>query len=671
MAATTVTAEQLLPQLHTVFVVSQRDNKYKDCIALCHRVLALDAKQDDALDVLLYSLLQSELYADALKVASQITRRDTALERAYATYCTQRFSEALRIIDEALPGSSGDHAQSLLRLKAQAQYRLGDFAASATSYSELCKDAGGATSASAIKDSELFVNALATFLSGGDLEAVEELRPKLQGMDNSELAFNFGTALLHSREASDNVEAAEAQLRRARDLCVASCKNFRFSEAETTNELAPIVVQLAYAWQLMGRHSDAQAAYTKVLQDKPSDPVVVAVASNNLIALRPAADTASVFDSLKRSKVALGLCRHLSPEQHKAVSLNHCILLLNSRNTKTCERFLQSLADKFADDERYALVRASLLLRTGKTHKANETLRSFAENHAGSASLNARLQLAQQFLLNGKASAGAEQLTAAVGHDPQLEHSLGVVSTLVSIHESLNDGPAALQVLQNAIAFWTKLRETDGNNRVRHVINVLRSASAKLQSQLGRADAAAKEFQALAQGIDSETSSGTSVDDARRHRANLIAALSYVEPRQAASLASQADFAKATAIDTSGVDVDSILGSFLAYVVYNHSCFFVNPALVCVFACETGVLANQWTSNDGLCLQLWLEYDRYQPRSKGSSSEASTDSQGPAGGEKNAEVMAARRAQTAARRRAKRRAKQRQEFLEKLKEEGR
>lgn len=68
---------------------------------------------------------------------------------------------------------------------------------------------------------------------------------------------------------------------------------------------------------------------------------------------------------------------------------------------------------------------------------------------------------------------------------------------------------------------------------------------------------------------------------------------------------------------------------------------------------------------------------RYQPRSKGSSSEGdSTNTQGAAaaaaaGDTKNAEDMASRRAQTAARRRSKRRAKQREEFLQKLKDEGR
>ena len=209
MASTAAAADvnSLLPRLHSVFEVGHRDGKYASSIELCNKVLALDTKQQDALNVLLFCLIQSELYADALKVAARVTNRDTTLERAYATYCNQRFAEAIRIIDDGLGSGNGAHPQqqSLLRLKAQAQYRLGEFAASAASYGTLCDAAreGGAA-----KDVDLFVNALATFLSGGNLEAVEALRPQLEGLDSSELAFNFGTALLQS-ESADSVAAAE------------------------------------------------------------------------------------------------------------------------------------------------------------------------------------------------------------------------------------------------------------------------------------------------------------------------------------------------------------------------------------------------------------------------------------------------------------------------------
>ena len=58
----------------------------------------------------------------------------------------------------------------------------------------------------------------------------------------------------------------QVQLCRARDLCAASCQKYRFSAEETQDELAPILVQLAYAWQLLGRSKEARATYLKVLQ---------------------------------------------------------------------------------------------------------------------------------------------------------------------------------------------------------------------------------------------------------------------------------------------------------------------------------------------------------------------------------------------------------------------
>ena len=73
--------------------------------------------------------------------------------------------------------------------------------------------------------------------------------------------------------------------------------------------------------------------------------------------------------------------------------------------------------------------------------------------------------------------------------------------------------------------YWAG-RQQAGESDVAHIVDELRSASALLQSQLGMVEKAAAEFKALAQGIEAAESHSSSTAAARRHRANLIMALS-------------------------------------------------------------------------------------------------------------------------------------------------
>ncbi len=109
------------------------------------------------------------------------------------------------------------------------------------------------------------------------------------------------------------------------------------------------------------------------------------------------------------------------------------------------------------------------------------------------------------------------------------------------------------------------------------MVDSLRSASAKLQAQLGHSEAAAAELKALADRIDrppagaagaAGAAAGTSITGAGasavRHRADLVLALSYVDPQLAARLAAAPEFTRAAAVDTAAVDVDAVLAGFLA-----------------------------------------------------------------------------------------------------------
>ena len=54
---------------------------------------------------------------------------------------------------------------------------------------------------------------------------------------------------------------------------------------DTIADLNPFFINFFLLWHLQGREKEAQAIYNMVLKTKPSDIALVAVASNNLMAI--------------------------------------------------------------------------------------------------------------------------------------------------------------------------------------------------------------------------------------------------------------------------------------------------------------------------------------------------------------------------------------------------
>ena len=104
-------------------------------------------------------------------------------------------------------------------------------------------------------------------------------------------------------------QAAEAQ-------CEADCRENQLSEAETKEEIAIILVQLAFLLHVTGDEASAGQIYTGVLNDKPADKTVLAVANNNFVSLR-GADDKDMFDSYKRVKMALNTDAKLTARQRE------------------------------------------------------------------------------------------------------------------------------------------------------------------------------------------------------------------------------------------------------------------------------------------------------------------------------------------------------------------
>lgn len=79
--------------------------------------------------------------------------------------------------------------------------------------------------------------------------------------------------------------------------------------------------------QVQGREKDAQAVYNSILKKKPDDVGLLAIASNNSIALNK---DQNLFDSKKKIRNATtdGLQHKLTSRQRKEIAINQCLLSL-------------------------------------------------------------------------------------------------------------------------------------------------------------------------------------------------------------------------------------------------------------------------------------------------------------------------------------------------------
>ncbi len=83
-------------------------------------------------------------------------------------------------------------------------------------------------------------------------------------------------------------------------MCTQALQEEDASEDEIQDELAPILVQLGYCYQQMGKQDLAMDLYQQVLKTKPADLAAGAVAANNAVSIKKSHE---LIDSLKKLKV--------------------------------------------------------------------------------------------------------------------------------------------------------------------------------------------------------------------------------------------------------------------------------------------------------------------------------------------------------------------------------
>ncbi|KAK2979913.1 hypothetical protein RJ640_029576 [Escallonia rubra] len=268
------------------------------------------------------------------------------------------------------------------------------------------------------------------------------------------------------------------------------------ADDEIDIELAPIAVQLAYVQQLLGHTQEALKSYADFIKRNLPDESSVAVAINNLIALKGPKDISDGLRKLDRLiekgneqqsfQLARGLELKLSSKQREAIYINRVLLLLHSNKMDQARELVAALPQMFSDSVMPVLLQAAVLVRENKAGKAEEILGQFAAKFPDKSKivLLARAQVA--------AAAGHPQIAAdSLAKIPDIQHLPATVATLVSLKERAGDIDGANAVFESAIRWWSNAM-TENNK-----LNVIMQEAAAFKLKHGRKEDAAHLYEEL------------------------------------------------------------------------------------------------------------------------------------------------------------------------------
>lgn len=258
------------------------------------------------------------------------------------------------------------------------------------------------------------------------------------------------------------------------------------TEEDIQNELAIIRVQLAYCLQMQGRNKEASAIYAETLKNKPTDPALIAVASNNSVVINK---DQNVFDSKKKIRNAMidAVEHKLNSHQKKSVAVNNCILALYTHQGDLAQ-LVSKLIGKYPDLEyKASLIQACQLTSDKKYKEASDTLEKFVGKNPKLA-FEIKFALVQLNLMAGNKPKAIEVLQSL---DSDKKFSPGVVSALVSLYLGSSDKSKASEILKVAVDWYKKNKTNVGD-----LTDMWRQA-ADFHLRGGEAETAAKSLEEL------------------------------------------------------------------------------------------------------------------------------------------------------------------------------
>ncbi|MBA0566818.1 hypothetical protein Golax_009070, partial [Gossypium laxum] len=453
-------------------------SEFTQAVKVANQVLSVAPGDEDAIRCKVVALIKADKIEEALSaiLSSQKVSFDFSFYKAYCLYRQNKLDEALEVLGKQ------DKTQPSMLLESQILYRLGKMDACV----DVCRNLQKA------KIDSLEINLVAGLISAGRASEVQGTLDaiKTKATSSFELAYNIACSLI----AGNKLKDAEKLLLTARRIGQETLTEENLADDDIEIELAPIAVQLAYVHQLLGQTQEAAGAYTDIVNRNLADEPSLAVAVNNLIAVKgpkEISDSLRKLDRLKEKdsqkfELARAIDLKLSPKQKETIYANRVLLLLHANKMDQARELVAVLPEMFPDNVMPLLLQAAVLVRENKAGKAEEMLGQFAERFPEKSKiiLLARAQVA--------AAAGHPQIAAdSLAKVPDIQHMPATVATLVALKERAGDINGAAAVLDSAIKWW-KTAMTEGDQ-----LSVVMREAASFKLRHGKEEEAAHLYEEL------------------------------------------------------------------------------------------------------------------------------------------------------------------------------
>ena len=412
-----------------------KDEEFADAIDSCEALLAKAGDGAEEVErTRILCLIHNTDFEEAIEAIDANPKLGMGLERAYAQYSLHQSADALAAVQALERTAAAQH------LEAQTRYRMGQYDEAAGIYQQL-HDGG--------EDSGDFkANLLASFAASGRAGEGAKL---FKAIAADEWAGVYNGAC---------VQISAGLLDEARDTLVAAKRLGQeqlemddYEPEEIAEELAVVDVQLGYVEQVTNGAAGAVDMYSAVVQEKPDDAAVLAVARNNLVACKGERD---LFDGFKHMKSAANTPeRKLQGYQRKTIGTNHALVLMFMGKNKDCREAIDKLNSQFPGDEQVAVLYAALAYRQKNYKKVEQVLRDCIKGSQGGAVL-VQLTLAQ-FHINQRDLREAADVLLAIA---PLQHEPAMVATVVNLLDQVQDKERPLVVLDAAVAHWKSRKDS-------------------------------------------------------------------------------------------------------------------------------------------------------------------------------------------------------------------
>lgn len=418
-----------------------QSGEFEKAVKAANRILGIAPDDQTALHCKVICLIQMSKLEEAHKFIEKNKLSWLIFERAYCEYRLNQPDKALKTIDSC---ETSPLPRNLKELRAQVLYRLEQFKECYQSYKEIIKN----TTDDYEHERKTNLSAVAANLAVDETREISNL-PE----ETYEMCFNSACALANRGKYFE----AEKKLKIAEKLCRESLEEEGISDEELMEEIDIIRVQIAYCLQMQGKQKESGIIYSDCLKNKPKDPAVCAVASNNLVVINK---DQNVFDSKKKIRVAMAdSCEHkLTSRQKKVIALNNCLLALFT-NSNDCQNLCNKLIQSYPDLEFKAiLIKCSQLVKDKKNKDAIDLLNKHADCNDKKSFAN-KFAIIQLLLFQGNRKEAIEVLHSL----GESKYKPGIVSALVTLYLGTDNKQAASNLLKSAVDWYKKNNFSSGD----------------------------------------------------------------------------------------------------------------------------------------------------------------------------------------------------------------